>query len=65
MENIYADDHIEQMRVLLAEHWAENVESSALTALLLNGNEGYKTLEEDTLKEEFELLFGQNYFWQD
>ena len=65
MENIYADSHIEQMRVLLAEHWAENIEGSALTALLLNGNEGYKTLEEDTLKEEFELLFGQNYFWKD
>jgi hypothetical protein len=61
----YASDQIEQMRVALAEYWSENLAGAQMQEILYAGSEGYKNLKEDTLIEEFELVFGENYFWED
>ena len=65
MKTAYASDQVEQMRTALAEHWSENLAGAQLIELLYTGSDGYKSMEEDTLIEEFELVFGSNYFWKD
>ena len=61
----YADDQIEQMRVALANYWVENLEGEVLSDMLLHGCGGYNEMSKETLIEEFEFVFGDNYFWDD
>jgi hypothetical protein len=63
--NFYADDQIEQMRTLLSEYWSDHLEGEVIAAILLTGNEGYDNLDKETLIQEFESVFGEDYFGED
>jgi len=60
--NFYADDQIKRMREMLSQYWSERLDGEVITAILLAGNEGYDNLDERTLVQEFESVFGENYF---
>ena len=61
----YAEDQLSQMRVMLPKYWAERLDGEVIESILLGGNEGYENLEEESLIQEFESIFGENYFAQD
>jgi len=63
--SFYAEDQVEQMRAMLAQYWAEHLDGEAFAAILLAGNEGYNNLNVETLIQEFESVFGENYFGRD
>ena len=64
-DRFYAEDHIERMPKMLAEYWAENLDGDTVASILLMGNEGYETTNEEALIDEFETVFGEDYFWGD
>jgi len=64
-ENNYADDQLEQMKEMLSEYWSERLDGEAIAAILLAGNEGYDKLGKEILTQEFESVFGENYFGRD
>lgn len=61
----YAENQIEDMRELLSNYWAENLDGEAVASILLLGNEGYNGMDKETLIEEFESVFGKNFFGRD
>ena len=63
--SFYADDHVEQMREMLANYWSERLDGEAIAKILLTGNEGYDKLDRGTLIVEFESVFGDEFFWKD
>ena len=63
--NNYADDQLEQMRGMLSEYWSERLDGEVIAAILLAGNEGYEKVGKETLTQEFESVFGENYFGRD
>ena len=65
IDRFYADNQIEQMPKLLADYWAGEVDGETIASILLSGNEGYEKLNKDSLIEEFETVFGEDYFWAD
>ena len=60
--NFYADDQIERMRAMLSQYWSERLDGEVIAAILLAGNEGYDNLDKKDLVQEFESVFGENYF---
>ena len=65
LENNYADDQVERMRAMLSNYWSEHLEEEVVAAILLAGNEGYDNLDKKTLIQEFESVFGENFFGGD
>tara|TARA_B100000131_G_scaffold245343_1_gene238112 strand:+ start:488 stop:706 length:219 start_codon:yes stop_codon:yes gene_type:complete len=65
IDRFYADNQIEQMPKLLADYWAGEIDGDSIACILLSGNEGYKNINKDSLIEEFETVFGEDYFWGD
>ena len=65
VDRFYAEDQIERMPKILAEYWAENLDGEAIASILLMGNEGYEKTKKEALLDEFESVFGENYFWED
>ena len=63
--NFYADNQVEQMRTMLADYWAENIDGDTIADILLMGNKGYEKTNKEVLTEEFETVFGENYFSRD
>ena len=61
----YSSDQIEKMRDALADYWIDEMPEDSIKELLLNGCEGYTKMEEETLIEEFEEVFGDEYFDND
>lgn len=61
----YAENQIKDMRELLSNYWAENLDGEAVAAILLAGNEGYNNTDEETLIQEFESVFEKNFFGRD
>jgi hypothetical protein len=61
----YSSDQLEKMREALAEYWINEMPEDSIKELLLNGCEGYAKMEEETLVEEFEEVFGDEYFDND
>jgi len=65
VDRFYADNQVEQMPKLLADYWAGELDGETITSILLSGNEGYEKLNKDSLINEFETVFGEDYFWND
>ena len=53
------------MPKMLAEYWAENLDGDTIASILLMGNEGYENTNKEALVDEFETVFGEDYFWGD
>ena len=60
--SFYADDQIERMRAMLSQYWSERLDGEVIAAILLAGNAGYDNLDKKDLVQEFESVFGENYF---
>ena len=50
------------MRAMLSQYWSERLDGEVIAAILLAGNEGYDNLDKKDLVQEFESVFGENYF---
>ena len=61
----YSGAQLEKMREALAEYWINEMPEDSIKEILLNGCEGYNKVEEETLVEEFEEVFGDEYFIDD
>jgi hypothetical protein len=60
--SFYAEDQVEQMKKMLSDYWSENLDGDAIASILLMGNEGYRWCSGGALIEEFESVFGEDYF---
>jgi hypothetical protein len=58
----YSSNQIEAMREALAEYWINEMPEDSMKELLMNGCTGYAKIPEDELVEEFEEVFGEEYF---
>ena len=65
MKIVYSSDQLEKMREALAEHWINEMPEDSIKEILLNGCEGYNKVDVDTLTEEFQEVFGDEYFDND
>ena len=65
VDRFYSEDQMERMPKMLSEYWAGNLDGDAIASILLMGNEGYELTDKEALLDEFETVFGENYFSQD
>lgn len=64
-DRFYAENQIERMPKMLAEYWAGNLDGDTIASILLMGNEGYEKTSKEALLDEFETVFGEDYFGGD